>query len=172
MTYLKQNTFYEKEEIVQETSPIAQDNFSTSWIDVNYSEIQYVPSHFSSYVCYEFSVFLRNITDNKGNIFFKLQYSDNNGSSWNDWGENTEVFIGSDSTNIRRIGLCTVKFFLETSSSGDRIFWKNNRHLRLLGKRTGPISLNDLGSFYDSGGSNSNTPHYYYPTVKCYSIEG
>ena len=113
MTFTVNNTFYEKIEFLQETSPSIQNNFGTSsFIDVTYSEIDYVPASFADYVEYQYTFYFAKDDSNAVNIIVKLLYSDDGGSSWTDWGENTQVFIGSISGNPRSRGLCTVKFFL------------------------------------------------------------
>ena len=175
MTFLVNNTFYEKEEIIQEVSPSIQNNFNTSsYIDVTYSEIEYTPAPFSDYVEYSYLAFLSKdgSGSNTVNLQCKLLYSDDGGSSWTDWGDNTEIFVGSDTSNIRGRGLFNVKFFLETESSGSRAAWKSSRKLKLWGKiRSGDVRLHQLIDFRDSTGTVSGT-HYYFPTVKCVSIRG
>ena len=176
MTFLVNNTFYEKEEILQETSPSIQNNFSTSsFTDVTYSTIDYIPSSFSKYVEYSYLTYLSK--DSSGgnniiNIIFKLIYSDDGGSSWFDWGNNTQVFVGSTTDNIRNKGLFNIKFILETSASGSRSAWTGNRKLKLWGKKvSGDLRLHQLMEFRNETGQISGS-HYYYPTVKCFSIKG
>lgn len=175
MTFLTINSFYEKEEILQETSPSIQNNFSTSsYIDLTYSEIEYNPAPFANYVEYSYMAFLSKdgSGSNTVNLQCKLLYSDDGGSSWSDWGDNTEIFIGSTTSNIRNRCLFNAKFFLETEASGGRAAWKSNRKLKLWGKiRSGDVRLHQLIDFNDSTGTVSG-PHYYYPTVKCSSIRG
>ena len=176
MTFLVNNAFYEKEEILQETSPSIQNNFSTSsFIDVTYSIIDYVPAPFSKYVEYSYLTYLAkdgSSGDNTINLIFKLIYSDDGGNSWFDWGENTSVFIGSDTSNIRNKGLFNIKFFLETAASGSRSAWAGNRKLKLWGKKvSGDLRLHELIEFRNETGQISGS-HYYYPTVKCASIKG
>ena len=175
MTFTTNNTFYEKLEFLQETSPSIQNNFSTSsFIDITYSEIDYVPASFANYVEYQYSFyFCKNGSsgNNTVNIVAKLLYSDDEGSSWTDWGENTQVFIGSDASNTRSRGICTIKFFLETAASGSRSAWVGNRKLKLWGKRqSGDVRLHQLMEFRgDSGNVSSN--NFYYPSVQCKSIK-
>ena len=176
MTFLVSNAFYEKEEILQETSPSIQNNFSTSsFTDVTYSTIDYIPSPFSKYVEYSYLTYLSK--DGSGgsniiNITFKLIYSDDGGSSWFDWGDNTSVYIGSNTDYIRNKGLFNIKFFLETAASGSRSAWSGNRKLKLWGKKvSGDLRLHQLIEFRNETGQISGN-HYYYPTVKCASIKG
>jgi len=175
MTFTTNNTFYEKLEFLQETSPSIQNNFSTSsFIDITYSEISYVPSTFADYVEYQYAFYFGKdgtSGNNTINIIAKLLYSDDGGSSWTDWGENTQVFIGSDASNTRSRGICTIKFFLETAASGSRSAWVGNRKLKLWGKRqSGDVRLHQLMEFRgDSGNVSSN--NFYYPSVQCKSIK-
>ena len=175
MSFTVNNTFYEKIEFLQETSPSIQNNFSTdSFITVTYSEIDYVPARFSDYVEYQYTFYFSkdgSSGSNAINIIVKLLYSDDGGSSWTDWGENTQVFIGSISGNPRSRGLCTVRFFLETAASGSRSAWTGNRKLKLWGKKqSGDVRLHKLIEFRgDSGNISGN--NVYYPTVQCKSIK-
>ena len=175
MTFLVNNTFYEKQEFLQETSPSIQNNFSTSsFIDVTYSEIDYVPASFADYVEYTYAFYFAKDgsgSSNTVNIILKLLYSDDGGSSWTDWGENTQAFIGSTTSNTRSRGICTIKFFLETAASGSRSAWLGNRKLKLWGKKqSGDVRLHQLVEFRgDSGNVSSN--NFYYPTVQCKSIK-
>ena len=178
MTFTLRNTFYEKLHLVQETSPASQQSFSTTYSDVDYSVIDYVPSRFSKYVEYSFIVHLSKDPSgsalNTVNLYFKLQYSEDDGSTWNDWGDNTEIFIGSDTSNIRTRGIAPVKFYLDIAASGSRGIWKGNRKLKLQGKVKNTSSdcmLNKLVEFRGDGGVVTGT-WYYYPTVSCKSIKG
>lgn len=175
MSFTTNNSFYEKLEFLQETSPSIQNNFSTSsFIDVTYSTIDYVPSSFTDYVEYQYAFYFSkdgSSGNNTVNIIAKLLYSDDGGSSWADWGENTQVFIGSTTSNTRSRSICIIKFFLETSASGSRSAWTGNRKLKLWGKKqSGDVRLHKLIEFRgDSGNVSSN--NFYYPTVQCKSIK-
>ena len=168
MTFLLKNVFYEKTKNEVENSPSMQ-SVSTSWEDADYSTISYYPSTFSKYVIYDFSVSVRRST--RTNAYFKLQYSDDGGSSWSDWGDNTQIFMGSRTSNPRIGGTCDVKFCLKVDSSGSRPKWDKERILKLQVRRASGTSL-DLHRLneFRSGGAAVSGDHFYSPTVICYSI--
>ena len=169
MTFLTKNSFYEKLKYEVENSPSEQE-LTTSWTDVLYSSINYLPSHFTKYVIYDFSVLSSRSSSSRENAYFKLQYSDDNGNSWSDWGDNTQIFIGSKETTPRLGGTYDIKFCLKIDSSGSRSKWDNERVLKLQTKKAnGTLTLHKLKE-YRSGGSNVSGNHFYSPTVLCYSI--
>ena len=164
MTFLKSNSFYLKEKIITETNPSIQNNFSTSsWLDINYSSIDYLPAPFSSFVVYEYSFWYGEDGQNGNdivNIKAKLL------SDGSDYNENTECVLGhyviSPSFKGRRIA--QIKFCLDASN------WTSSKSLKLQGRKiNGDVRLHQLDDFYGSSGSESGN-HYYYPTVRCYSI--
>ena len=164
MTFLKSNSFYLKEKSLTETNPSIQNNFTTnSWIDVNYSSIDYLPAPFSSFVIYEYSFWYGEDThsaDDRVNIRLKLL------ADGSDYNENTECVLGhyviNPSFKGRRIA--QVKFCLDASN------WNSIKSLKLQGKiLNGDVRLHQLDEFHGNSGSESGN-HYYYPTVRCYSI--
>ena len=169
MTYLSANVFYEKIKYEVENSPSAQE-ITTSWADVTYSTISYLPASFSKYVIYDFSILGSRSSSSRENAYFKLQYSDDNGTSWSDWGDNTQIFLGSKETTPRLGGIYDIKFCLKVDNSGSRSKWMNERVLKLQTKKAnGTITLHQLKE-YRSGGSSVSGNHFYSPTVLCYSI--
>lgn len=178
MTFLASNAFYENIKIIQETSPSTQNNFThNTWENINYSQIDYVPASFSEYVLYDFTFFYTKdgyTGSNQINLYTKLIYSDDNGSNWYDWGQNTQVFLGSNHANTRSRSSCSVKFLLDISSSGSRSEWKGNRRLRLQGKKLSSshdVGLHKLINFMDDSGVLSGD-QYFYPSVTCTSLKG
>ena len=99
------------------------------------------------------------------NATFKLQYSDDGGENWSDWGDNTEVFLHSAGTIVRIRSVIDIKFCISTNS------WSTNKSLRL-------VVLEDSGSdtalhqwdqsFLDDSSSYSNQK--YFPSISCYSV--
>ena len=169
MTYLSANVFYEKTKHEVENSPSAQE-ITTSWADVSYSTISYLPAAFSKYVIYDFSVSGSRSSTSRENAYFKLQYSDDNGSSWSDWGDNTQFFLGSKETIPRLGGVYDIKFCLKVDDSGSRPKWTKERILKLqVKKANGTITLHKFNEFRLNG-ANVSGNHFYSPTVCCYSI--
>ena len=175
MSYLPENTFFEKLKLIEETSPSSQSNFNNStYIDIDYSTIDYQPSEFATLVEYDFNFLLNKGSSSYVGLFIKLQYSDDNGNTWQDWGSKTDIFIGSDEGNIRLRGSHIVRFFLDVEASGSRSRWTNNRKLKLQAKNLGSsytAVLNKLTDFYDDSGQVSGT-WYFYPKVSCRSLKG
>ena len=168
MTYQIQSTFDSNFKIIYSNN-VSSQLLDAEYADVPESHIDYKPSPSSSAVIYMFSVYFgRNTTNvNVTNIFAKLQYSDDNGENWTDWGDNTECYIGSTGSYLRVRTTVDIKFALNTAG------WTNAKRLRLLMRRnTGNTSarLHQLESFYDENGEVSGTFHYN-PSVSCVSID-
>lgn len=166
MTYQIQTTFSENFKIINDTN-ISKQSLTTSYAVATGSEISYVPSPSTSFVIYHYSVGLFADTGSSGekNATFKLQYSNDNGANWSDWGDNTEVFLHSAGTIVRIRSVIDVKFCI--SASG----WNSNKDLRL-------VVLEDSGSdtalhqwdqsFLDD--SSSYSSQRYFPSISCYSV--
>lgn len=168
MTYQVQSSFDENFKIIANLDPDSQ-ALTTSYADVPDSHIDYKPSPSSSFVIYQFSLYYANtsgITPGELNCFFKLQYSDDNGSTWSDWGDNTECLVGSAASFLRQRSTADIKWALNTSG------WNNTKRLRLVSKEDSgsTITLHILEDFYDSSGSVSGT-HKYGCSVSCMSVE-
>ena len=167
MTYQIQSSFSENFKIINDIN-ISKQSLTTSYALATGSEISYVPSPNSSFVIYHYSVSLFADTGSSGekNVTFKLQYSDDSGSSWSDWGDNTEVFLHSAGTIVKIRSVIDVKFCISASS------WSANKSLRLA-------ALEDSGSdtalhqwdenFLDDSSSYGN--QRYFPSVSCYSVD-
>ena len=170
MTFLKENCFYEKTKIIVEDNPTQQDFYSSNsgisfnFADVTYSFIDYIPSEFSKYVIYDFIFGCKEFSSREPQLLLKLQYSEDEGSSWSDWGDNTEVFIGT-TTNYTRLHRCrSIRFCLKVdgNTAVSRTKWQKSRRLKLIGK---PIyaGSGDVGiRIHETG--------YINPSVSCYSI--
>lgn len=170
MTFLKENVFFEKTKILVENNPTQQDFYSSNsgvsfnFADVTYSFIDYVPSQFSEFVIYDFVFGNKDFSSREPHLLLKLQYSENEGSSWSDWGENTEVFVGTTSYYTRLLRCRSIRFCLkvEGNTSIGRSKWQKSRRLKLIGK---PVhsSSGDVGVRIHEAG-------YINPSVSCYSI--
>tara|TARA_Y100000592_G_scaffold76799_1_gene120301 strand:+ start:666 stop:1172 length:507 start_codon:yes stop_codon:yes gene_type:complete len=166
MTYLYTNSFSPKEKTAIETSPAKQNNFSTSsYTTIDYSEIAFKPTNsLDKHVIYEYTAFMGK--DGSGsttvNLMIKLEKNDGNG--WADFGDNTEVLVGSTHGDRRMQSIVVVRFILDSWGTSEV-------SLRLSGKRVnGDIRLHNLNAFGgESGASFSGSDLFYYPHIKCYS---
>jgi len=167
MTYQIQSSFAENFKILTDTS-VTKQVLTTSYVYATGSEIDYIPSINANEVIYHFSVHLFADAGSSGekNAFFKLQYSDDNGSTFSDFGDNTEVYFGSSASIIRIRSVFDVKFCLNTSG------WTSTKRLRLLVKEDAgsDCALHQFDQdFLDDSSSYAN--QHYYPSVSCYSVE-
>lgn len=165
MTYQIQSSFDENFKIIGTLNPSPQ-NLTTSYVDVPPSHIDYNPPSSASYVIYQFTVlFNRRIgsSANELNCFFKLQYSDDNGGTWSDWGDNTECYVGSAGTYLRQRSTVDVKWVLNT------IGWTYVKRLRVVSKEDSgsDTTLHRLEDFYPTGVETND----YGCSVSCYSLE-
>ena len=168
MTYQIQSTFDENFKIIANLNPTAQ-TLTTTYADVPDSHIDYKPSPSSTYVVYQYSSYFA--SDEGGdtgtieiNCFFKLQYSDDNGSTFSDWGDNTECFIGSAAPNVSQRSTLDLKWTLDASS------WTSTKRLRVVSKQDNGSNtvLNELETFFDSTGQRTDT-NKYNTSVSCNS---
>lgn len=167
MTYQIQSSFSENFKIINDIN-ISKQSLTTSYAVASGSEISYTPSPNSSFVIYHYSASLFSDTGFSGekNATFKLQYSDDSGTNWSDWGDNTVVFLHSAGTIVKIRSAIDVKFCISTSS------WSANKSLRL-------VVLEDSGSdtalhqwdenFLDDSSSYGN--QRYFPSISCYSVD-
>lgn len=165
MTYQIQSSFDENFKIIGTLNPTPQD-LTTSYVDVPPSHIDYKPSPSSSYVLYQFTVFFNRRDGSSAtelNCFFKLQYSDDSGTTWSDWGDNTECYIGSAGTFLRQKSTVDVKWALSTTG------WTSVKRLRVVSKEDGgsDSTLHRLEEFYPTDTGTSD----YGCSVSCYSLE-
>ena len=166
MTYLYKNSFSPKEKTAIETSPAKQNNFSSSsYTTIDYSEIAFKPTNsLDKHVIYEFSAWMGkdggSSASNTVNLRFKLEKND--GSGWTDFGDNTEVLIGSTHSDRRMRSTVVVRFILDSWGTSEI-------SLRLTGKlSSGDVRLHNLGTF--SGATDdSDSGLFFNPHVKCYS---
>lgn len=170
MTYQIQSSFDENFKIIANTDPTAI-TLTTAYQDVPDSHIDYLPSPSSSYVVYQFSTYFASSNGGDTGTFrincaFKLQYSDDNGSTWSDWGDNTECTVGSNSADVSQRSTLDLKWVLDVSG------WTAPKRLRVQAKEaTGSTTvLFVLEEFYDSTGAVSGT-NKYNNSVSCYSVE-
>tara|TARA_B100001059_G_scaffold23883_1_gene19197 strand:+ start:3741 stop:4247 length:507 start_codon:yes stop_codon:yes gene_type:complete len=168
MTYqiLSSSTFHENFKIIYEDSPTKQ-SLTNSYVEVPLSYINYKPSPGSSCVIYQFSFHVfADSGENERNLFVKFQYSNDNGSSWSDWGDNTECFLGSAAFDLRMKTSIDLKWALNTSG------WNSNKTLRIVAKEdpgSDTALHQDNDDFLDESSSYSN--QFYNPSVSCYSVE-
>lgn len=167
MTYQIQSSFAENFKVLTDTS-VTKQVLTTTYALATGSVIDYVPSVSSAEVIFQYSVhlFADAGTSGEKNAFFKLQYSDDQGSTWNDWGDNTEVYVGSSATVIRIRSVFDIKFCLDASG------WTSTKRLRIVVKEdTGSdCALHQFDqNFLDD--SNSYANQHYWPSVSCYSVE-
>ena len=167
MTYLKKTSFSPKENRLIETSPSKQNNFSTSsWVDVDYSEISFTPSNLDSYILYEYIFYLgKDGTGGSNNVNIKLRLMKNDGSGWSEYGGNTQVYIGSTHSDRRHQSMTTLKFLLESWGSSELSF-------KLQGlKINGDIRFHASTYFYgDSGSVTSESERLFNPQVSCRAV--
>jgi len=167
MTYQIQSSFDENFKIIANHDPTGQ-NVSTSYQEIADSKIDYIPSVNSSFVIYHFSVHMdRHITFNSElNCTFQLQYSDDNGVTWANWGDNTQTYVGHTSSFLRKRSVVDLKWCLNASG------WTSVKRLRVRVKeRSGSsIRLHELQSFYDETGELAGS-HKYACSVSCHSVE-
>jgi len=170
MTYQIQSTFDDNFKIIANTSPTAL-TLNTSYQAILDSNIDYLPSPNSTYVVYQFSMyFASSETGDTGtleiNCYAKLQYSDDNGVNWSDWGDNTDVFFGSPAADVSQRSTIDLKFALNASG------WSSVKRLRIAARNeTGSDTrLHQLETFFDSSGERTDT-NYYNTSVSCYSVD-
>lgn len=149
---------------VQYSSDTSQGITSTTvWTDLSGSEITYTPAERTDFVLYEYVFHRSKKASNTVNIKCKLVYSDDDGSTWSDYGNNTNTMFGSINSNVRARGLTTLRLCLNSWSSGER-------KLKIQGLvHNGDIRLHKIWQFYDSSGSTSED-RYLRPYVLCYSV--
>jgi hypothetical protein len=134
------------------------------WTDLEGSEISYTPASGSDYVIYEYW-FMRTQYDSGAiNIRCKLVYSDDDGSSWSAWGNNTNTVFGSIMPEVQIRSLTNLRLCLNS--------WGNTpKKLKVQGNvfTSSAVSLlHKLETFYDSSGLTGD--RYYKPFVTCYSV--
>lgn len=174
MTYTKQNTFYEKLEIINDSSTSAQTLSwvnSSTWYDLTGSQITYIPSEFSKYVVYEYNFFLGWAAGGleSSSFMFKLVKDDHDGNGFSDFGDNTSGTIGDVSTRTRRKSTHSIKLCLDASN------WNSPKTLKLHVRRNTSSQVarfNKLSRFYgqDETDLTASGEVNYYPTVSCYSV--
>lgn len=166
MTYQIQSSFAENFKILTDTS-IAYQALTQSYEFATGSQIDYVPAPSSSFVVYQYSVHLtQGGSSSEINAQFKLQYSDDNGATYSDWGDNTEVYLGSAGTFMKSRTVVDIKFCL--SASG----WSNTKRLRLvvLEDSGSTTALHQLDQAFQDA-TNTYQDQKYFPSVSCYSVD-
>ena len=168
MTYQIQSTFDENFKIIANINPDTQ-NLTGTYADVPESNIDYLPSPSSSYVVYQFSMYFSSTvgdTSQEINCYAKLQYSDDNGSTWSDWGDNTDVFFGSAAPDVSQRSTIDLKFALDASS------WSETKRLRIVAREEAGSDtvFHELEAFFDASGKRSDT-NKYNTSVSCYSVD-
>lgn len=167
MTYLKKTSFSPKETQSVETSPSKQNNFTTSsWVDVTYSEISFIPSLLDTYILYENIFWMgKDGTSGDNKVNLKLRLMKNDGSGWVEFGGNTQVYIGSTHSDKRFQSMTPVRFLLESWGSTEL-------SLKLQGRKVdGDIRLHATTHFYgDSGSVSSESDRLFFPQVICRSV--
>ena len=170
MTYQIQSSFDENFKIIANTDPTAL-TLTSVYQEVADSNIDYKPSPSSTYVVYQFSLYFA--SDQGGdtgtlevNCFFKLQYSDDNGSTWSDWGDNTIAYIGSAAFDVSQRSTVDLKWVLDVSG------WTSIKRLRVQTKQDSGSNtiLHELETFFDASGQRSDT-NKYNTSVSCYSVD-
>jgi len=164
----KNNNYLLNYKIIEssETSQII-DTYSVDnslWTDLAGSEISYTPAVNSDYIIYEYW-FMRTKGDAGAiNIRCKLVYSDDDGSSWSDWGNNTNTIFGSTKAEVQIRSLTNLRLCLNS--------WGNtSKKLKVQGSvifSSSSTLLHKLDTFYDSSGLTGD--RYYKPFVTCYSV--
>ena len=149
---------------VLQHSQTQQDLTSTTvWTDLLGSEISYTPSEGADFVIYEYVFHRSKKNSNTVNIKCKLLYSDDDGSTWNDYGNNTNTMFGSTLTNVRARSLTTLRLCLTSWGTSER-------KLKVQGLvHNGDIRLHKVWQFYDSSGA-TTSDRYVKPYVLCYSV--
>ena len=175
MTYTKQNAFYEKLEIINDSSTSEQVlswvNAST-WYDLTGSQITYIPSKFSKYVIYEYNFFLGRTnaeSERSCSFMFELMKDDNDGNGFSAFGDNTSGTIGDVGTQTRRRSTHSIKLCLDAAN------WNSPKTLKLRVRRNTSSQIarfNKLFRFYgqDETDLAASGEVNYYPTVSCYSV--
>jgi len=179
MTYIKQTNFDENYKIIY-YNPILVSQITNTYQELPESIIDYIPSINSSAVIYQFYFYFGRSNNDTGSggaednhVVLKLQYSDDNGSTWFDWGDNTECAIGHYGKDAMQTSAPSVKFALDTTS------WSEVKKLRLSVKNfnSGATRLHKLYQFADNSGfiynelTGTGTAQHYKPSVSCYSLE-
>ena len=158
----KNSNFMLNYKVVQHSQTTQNLSSTTSWTTLSGSEISYTPAIGSDFVIYEYVFQRSKWTSNTINLKCKLRYSDDDGSSWSDYGNNTNAMFGSIDNNVRSRNLTTIKLCLDS--------WGNtSKKLKIAGLvHSGNIRLHKLTQFYDSGGTTGD--RYIKPYVICYSV--
>lgn len=169
MTYQIQSTFDENFKLIANLDPTSQ-ALTTTYADVPDSNIDYKPSPSSTHVIYQFSVYFASSSTSDSsqeiNCYAKLQYSDDNGDNWSDWGDNTDVFFGSAATDVSQRSTIDLKFALNASG------WSSTKRLRIIARQENGSDtvFHQLETFFDSDGERDDT-NKYTTSVSCYSID-
>ena len=175
MTYTKQNTFYEKLEIINNSSASEQVLSwvnSSTWYDLTGSQITYTPSRFSKYVVYEYHFFLGRTnaeSEQSCSFMFQLMKDDNDGNGFSAFGDNTSGTIGDVDTQARRRSTHSIKLCLDAAN------WNSPKTLKLRVRRNTSSQVarfNKLFRFYGQNETDlaASGEVNYYPTVSCYSV--
>ena len=159
----KNNNYMLNYKIVQHNQTSQDLSSTSSWTDLSGSEISYTPSVGSDFVIYEYVFARAKLTSNTINIKCKLLYSDDNGSTWSDYGNNTNTMFGSIHDQARSRKVTAIKLCLNS--------WGNtSKKLKISALvHSGNIQLHELSRFYDENGQVSDT-RYIKPYVTCYSV--
>lgn len=170
MTYQIQSTFDDNFKIIANTNPTAL-TLNLDYQDIPDSNIDYLPSPSSTYVVYQFSMYFASSRTSEGgtleiNCYAKLQYSDDNGATWSDWGDNTDVFFGSAAPDVSQRSTIDLKFALNASG------WSSVKRLRIVAREESgsDTRLHQLETFFDSSGERTDT-NKYGTSVSCYSVD-
>ena len=177
MTYLTKTRPSEDIKVLVESNPTVQTLDSTNnstfgpitYTQIEYQPLTYVDGSTATYVIYNASFLIQ---ANSGSLdsgsTFRLVYSDDGGSSWSAWGDNTMVNFGSYQYSQVRGTTYEVNFCLETTG------WTAPKLLQLEGLcwASGGMSiqLHQNLNFYDSSGT-ITTNSKYQPVVMCRSIK-
>ena len=174
MTYTKQNAFYEKLEIINDSSTSEQNLSwvnSSTWYDLIGSQITYMPSLFSKYVVYEYNFLLGWASGGleSSSFMFELMKDNNDGNGFSAFGDNTSGTIGDVGTRTRRRSTHSIKLCLDATN------WDSPKTLKLRVRRNTSSQVaifNKLARFYgqDETDLTASEEVNYYPTVSCYSV--
>lgn len=121
---------------------------STTFKDISNSYITFEPKPGSSLVVYSYiNLFRSRSSTTSAKINLKLQYSDDGGANWSDWGDNTDILILGLGSSQRQFILFShnISFCLDS--------WVGEKSLRIM------AAIEDGSSAYMQGYSPQYDPN-------------
>lgn len=178
MTYLNKCYNNNKIKYSIENNPTAQtltNSSNSSWTDVTYTSIDYKPQTYidgskASFVIYNASILLdQTSTSSRTAGTYRLVKSEDNGSTWTAWGDNTTFHFSTWENSSADGSVLDINFCLDTAGWDDTL--KLQLQARIYSSYTISFTVHKNHQFYNSGGNVSSQNNIYKPKVMCWSIK-